>query len=347
MGGELPWAADHPVLEVLRARRASGSRPGRRRDPHRVALAVEGGGLRGVVSAGMLAALDDLDLKDAFDVIYACSSGAINAAYFTVGETWYPTSIYFEDLVSKEFLDFGRLLRKQSAMNLSYALDTVVGGRKPLDYKSVLASPVPLYVMVTDVDALTTRVITEFTSKDDLYDALRATMWLPLATRGTARFRGYDAIDGGALTAHPFMLAESDPSISHILSLSTRPVGTTTSTVSALSYLAGYRLNHLRKGLGARYIQAVRTYKHSRLRIEAQRLTPTSSPAILDLAPLENHTEVLRHEMRSWALLEGARSGYEVIYAAVEKRLRRPMLRLVIPDHDRADFPFPVTPADG
>src|SRR5690349_7281859 len=116
------WRKDHPVLEVLRRRRANGSVPGQRDDRHRVALAVEGGGLRGVVSAAMLTALEDLGFKDAFDVIYACSSGAINAAYFIVGETWYPTSIYFEDLVSKEFLDFRRVLRRQSIMNLTFAM---------------------------------------------------------------------------------------------------------------------------------------------------------------------------------------------------------------------------------
>jgi hypothetical protein len=31
----------------------------------------------------------------------------------------------------------------------------------------------------------------------------------------------------------------------------------------------------------------------------------------------------------------------EVIYAAVENQLCRPMLRLVMPDHGHPDFPFP------
>jgi hypothetical protein len=43
----------HPVAEVLRRRHAEGSRPGARTDPHRVVLAVEGGGARGAVSGGM------------------------------------------------------------------------------------------------------------------------------------------------------------------------------------------------------------------------------------------------------------------------------------------------------
>jgi predicted acylesterase/phospholipase RssA len=48
----------HPVVDVLRRRAAGGSTPGARRDPHRVALVLEGGGMRGVVSAAMSAALE-------------------------------------------------------------------------------------------------------------------------------------------------------------------------------------------------------------------------------------------------------------------------------------------------
>ena len=53
---------DHPVARLLRERVDSGSVPGARQDPHRVALALEGGGMRGVVSAGMVAALERLGL---------------------------------------------------------------------------------------------------------------------------------------------------------------------------------------------------------------------------------------------------------------------------------------------
>ena len=56
---ELPWAPDHPVLTVLRARRAAGGGPGRHADGHKLGLTVEGGGMRGIVSCAMLSALCD------------------------------------------------------------------------------------------------------------------------------------------------------------------------------------------------------------------------------------------------------------------------------------------------
>jgi len=79
----------HPVLSVVRERVEANSKPGDRLQgksspedtiPH-LALVIEGGGMRGAVSAGMAAALSTLDLLDAFDSIHGSSAGAIVGAY--------------------------------------------------------------------------------------------------------------------------------------------------------------------------------------------------------------------------------------------------------------------------
>jgi predicted patatin/cPLA2 family phospholipase len=340
MADSPPWAGDHPVLQTLRKRRTAGSLPGHRDDDCRIALAVEGGGLRGVVSAAMLQALEDLGLRDCFDGVYACSSGAVNASYFLVGETWYPVSIYYDDLTSKKFLDFGRVLRGRPMMSPSYALDTVVHTIKPLDYAAVLASPVPLHVMITNVDALRTEVIDSFTSPEDFRQALRASIWLPIAVPGATPFRDYRAVDGGVLTAHAFQVIPDD--YTHVLSLSTRPMGTSRGKVTLFNRFVGSRLNRFRPGLGSGYLDAVHTYRRARQDVEAQRRHPRPGPYVLDLAPLPGQPEVLRHEMNPWLLLEGARAGYEVVYYAIEGVRRRAMPRLMVPDHNRSDFRFPL-----
>ena len=67
----------HEVLRVLGERARAGSLPGERRDGYRVTLAIEGGGMRGTISAGMALALDELGLVSAFDAVYGASAGAI------------------------------------------------------------------------------------------------------------------------------------------------------------------------------------------------------------------------------------------------------------------------------
>jgi predicted patatin/cPLA2 family phospholipase len=111
------------VLAALRARRAY-SGPGRG-DGHKIGLAVEGGGMRGVVSGELLCALEDLGLPaTAFDGVYGCSSGATNGAYFIAGDSWYPLSIYYDDLPTHEFVDFRRAATS-NVLNLEYAFETI------------------------------------------------------------------------------------------------------------------------------------------------------------------------------------------------------------------------------
>src|SRR5207302_9541947 len=67
------WDPEHPVLQILRRRRETGSKPGARDDSAKIALAIEGGGMRGVISAAMCTQLDDAGFSDAFDVVYVGS----------------------------------------------------------------------------------------------------------------------------------------------------------------------------------------------------------------------------------------------------------------------------------
>lgn len=74
----------HPVLSLVSERIKTNSTPGHRlpeQDSSHLALVIEGGGMRGAVSAGMAAALSTLDLLDVFDSIHGSSAGAIVGAY--------------------------------------------------------------------------------------------------------------------------------------------------------------------------------------------------------------------------------------------------------------------------
>lgn len=48
----------------------------------KVALCIEGGGMRGCVNAGALAAMQYLGLDDSVDIVYGSSAGSLMGAYF-------------------------------------------------------------------------------------------------------------------------------------------------------------------------------------------------------------------------------------------------------------------------
>ncbi len=74
----------HDVLNLLHQRYHSKSTPMNRsvNDTAILALAIEGGGMRGAVSGGMAAAISCLGLSDAFDRVYGSSAGSIIGSYF-------------------------------------------------------------------------------------------------------------------------------------------------------------------------------------------------------------------------------------------------------------------------
>jgi predicted patatin/cPLA2 family phospholipase len=291
------------VLEVLRRRREQGSRPGERRrgDTARLAVLVEGGGMRGVISAAMLTALEDLGFKNAIDGVYGCSAGAMNAAYFLSSvETWYYLSIYFDNLSNREFVDFVRVLRGRDIMNLEYAFDEVVSHHKPLDFQAVLQSAIPLTIVLTMADTATAERVSTFVSVGDLREALIAACWLPIARRGSAWFRGRSALDGGILTPDLTVPARED-GFTHFLYLRTQPeTGQVRGSKLFRRGMARY-FERLAPGLGYAYRRSWSVQANASSRIPG---------SILQVRPHVGGQRLTRHEISSAKLLQAARTAY-------------------------------------
>ena len=104
----------HPVAAAMHRRREEGSRPGARNDGFKIALAVEGGGMRGCVAAGMVAAIHHLNLTDSLDAVYGSSAGSLIGAYLlSRQDPRYGCSIYYEELpkAGRRFIDLRNVLR--------------------------------------------------------------------------------------------------------------------------------------------------------------------------------------------------------------------------------------------
>jgi predicted acylesterase/phospholipase RssA len=83
-------------------------------DGFRVALAVEGGGMRGCVTAGMVTAIHYLGLEDTIDVVYGSSAGTVIGAYFITRQLpWFGPELYYDALTmaGDKFINTKRFLR--------------------------------------------------------------------------------------------------------------------------------------------------------------------------------------------------------------------------------------------
>jgi predicted patatin/cPLA2 family phospholipase len=243
-----------PVLDLIFSRAASGSVPGRRSDGHVIALAIEGGGMRGVVSAGMCAVLEEAGLVTAFDRVYGCSAGAITGCFTAAGQAvlWATT---FEDVAGREFIDPARALRRRPVLDLGFLFGTVIAKRKPLSDDGLARGPELRVLAVSTADA-TLRVLGGFRETSDLLAAVRVSCTIPVIGGAPPVYRGEPMVDGGLLEPIPFPTAVREGA-THVLVLRTRDAEQRVRTRSRVAELAVSRtlpeLRPLMAGAGARY----------------------------------------------------------------------------------------------
>jgi predicted patatin/cPLA2 family phospholipase len=234
----------HPVLDVLHARLRNGSTPGARTDPHLVAVVLEGGGMRGVVSAGMTAALERLGLTRCFDVVVGSSAGALNAAALLGGVARPAARMYHTVLASRQFVNPVRLLFGRPALDVRFVLEHADEDLDAERHQRTISSPIGFHCVALDVDSTKLVEFSGMRTKDELWNVLLATTRMPWVGGAPVPISGRRYIDG-ALTC-PIPVGNAlDAGATHVLVLQTRPYGVPRSAGSRV----GERLiaRHLRR----------------------------------------------------------------------------------------------------
>ncbi|CAM9547154.1 unnamed protein product [Ectocarpus sp. 6 AP-2014] len=254
---------EHPVVEVLRKRVKAGTKPGSHGDGLKVGLAIEGGGMRGCVSAGMIAAVSTLGLMDTFDAVYGSSAGSLVGAYAIAGQEGMPRlgcSVYYDTLTGtgRHFIDTSRqifrsmglglfgtvvtrwrgikeLVRQKwgsPVLNLNYLLHDVVEKQRPLDWEGFWKKQAtqPLHVIASGVTSKKAVVMTSkgghFGTLRELTECMRASMLLPGITGPMVTLPNVDEplVDSQLYEQIPFQTALGD-GCTHVLVMRSRPDG--------------------------------------------------------------------------------------------------------------------------
>jgi predicted patatin/cPLA2 family phospholipase len=299
------------IRHLLYARVRRGSRA-----PHgdgaRVALCVEGGAMRGVVSAGMVSALESLGLTGAFDAVYGSSAGAINAAYFLAGQARLGTTIYYEDINNHRFIDLRRALAGRPIVNLGYLMDEIVATRKPLDVSAVVSAPSPLTVMATDTASGAAFAFRYIRSVDELRAALRAGATMPVVAGPPFRYSGGAFLDASLSEPIPITTAEAD-GCTHILALLTRPDMMRARPSAFDRWFVGPRLRRTSPALADRYL--TRAVPYAQVMDSIDRGTGPAGRARVH--GLRTDTFVRKLERDARLLRAGARKGHDAAMAAM------------------------------
>jgi predicted patatin/cPLA2 family phospholipase len=311
-------ASTNPVAEVLLNRQESNSRPGQRTDGATVALVIEGGGMRGVVSGGMVTALQHLNLGEAFDAIVGTSAGALAGAYFLAGQAALGTSIYYEDLTGKEWLNYRRIFQLEPPLALDYLLGKVMVERKPLNTEAILASEVPLYAVAARWPDLTPKVLGGFQSPEELRTALHASARIPVAAGRPIRVGDDDVVDGAYAESIPIRTALTlTPKPTHVLALLTRPNGAARTQMRLSQRLILYpMMNWVLPGLSRATAGRPRRYADELQQLE--RMATGGPGPVAQTIQLESHEALVSQlEQDPEILFAGARAGAAAVHLAI------------------------------
>lgn len=210
----------HPVLALIAERLAAGGGPGAHGDGHRLALAIEGGGMRGTITAGMALGVHELGLTPVFDDVYGSSAGAITGAWLCSANPpglriWYDTTL------TRALIKRANLLRPgRPVLDAETLIEQVYP--EVMDFGSVLASPVPLHVLATDAaTGESVDLRPHLNSAPNLRRALRASCALPLLAGPPVELQGRRYLDSGLSESIPYKTATAQGA-THVLVLSSR-----------------------------------------------------------------------------------------------------------------------------
>ena len=220
----------HEVLRLIDERIRSGSTPGRRDDPHRIAVSIEGGGMRGTVSAGMALALYELGLVPALDAVYGSSAGAITGAWL-LSSTPEGLRGWADPDYARTLIRWSALLRRRPVVDVRTLVEVVYQTEFPMDFDSVLASPVGYHPLGTDAETGDSTDLRPLIANPvELRLALRASASLPFLAGPPVELRGRRFYDAGVAESIPFR-TPLDQGATHVLILrSRRPLAVSDAT---------------------------------------------------------------------------------------------------------------------
>lgn len=183
-------------------------------------LVLEGGGMRGLYTAGALDALLAHDIR--FDYIVGVSAGATNAYSYISGQFGRNLEIVRKYRGDKRYFGIRNFLTERSIFGLQFSFEEIPRRLIPFDYDALEAFPGKMYVGATSVDTGKAEYF-ECRQDDGYFTLLRATCAIPVFFP-MVEIGGRKYFDGGLGDPIPIDKALSDGQEKNLVIL-TRPTG--------------------------------------------------------------------------------------------------------------------------
>lgn len=300
--------------------------------------------MRGVVSAGMTAAIEQLGLLEAFDEVHGASAGAFNAAFLLAGQAGYLAVLYQHGFGDPRFASVLRALRGGPTLDMDHVIDEVWTRQRPLRFDAILSCGIALHCTATDADRAAIVDLTDLRSEQDIRHALRASGRLPWLAGPPVHFRGMRLLDATLAEAIPVQAPFA--TATDVLVLQTRPHGVAhTPLSSVIARLTDRYLNAINPALVE--LRRTRTPRYDALTdaLAAQSKDPNRNPAVCVIRPPGGSVLVGQMEHRTSVLRSGGCEGLRAAWMAFTGE--DPELLATLRAYPRRPASAPQAPAGG
>lgn len=242
---------------------------------HRQALVVEGGGMRGAFTSGVLDAFLQQQFNP-FDLCVGVSSGSTNVANYLAAQEGRTLHIYLDHSLRSEFIRYGRFFRGGDLLDLKWMWD-VVEQEYPLNQEQLFANRAEFYMVLTH--AISGEATYIKACRKNILEGLRASSSIPVLTRQAVEIFGEPYFDGGVADALPVHWVANQDRVAKMMVVRTRPKNYYKASLKGDKLLAKYYAKQ-RQGFAQSLLTRTQRYNDA-----VQFLHTSAAQTLLEICP--------------------------------------------------------------
>jgi predicted patatin/cPLA2 family phospholipase len=185
------------------------------------ALILEGGGLRGIYTSGVLRFFMDRGIT--FPYVIGVSMGACNAANYVSRQPERNRIVSIRYVNDARYLSYARLFIRGELFGMKFIFDTLPRSVVPFDFTTFMENDVICITVVTDCETGEALYYEKKKLGEDYLKVLQASNSLPFVAK-PVHYNGLILMDGGLSDAVPIKKSIDDGNEKNVLIL-TRPRG--------------------------------------------------------------------------------------------------------------------------
>lgn len=181
-----------------------------------IGLVLEGGGMRGVYTGGILEYFLENNIQ--FPYVVAVSAGACNAASYISQQFGRNEAVTVGYAGHPEYISLKRFVKHGELFNMDLIFDTIPNVENPFNYQDFFQSNQSFYVGATDCETGETIYYEKSQLKTHLNKVLRASCSLPMVAP-IVEHEGRPLLDGGISCPIPINKSIQDGNEKHVVIL--------------------------------------------------------------------------------------------------------------------------------